>query len=160
METLSQIALSAPAPRHVPDLRPSADAAATRRIDQPVGTTATPSLPGAAVMATFAGSGTGPPAGNGTGVTATQTVGRVLKPYGVYMLPATDRQPDLPSRRDPASPADSRDMRPGPAPAAPGRPGPEEPAGLDPRALNEGRMAGPRPVDRTPADPDKKDDAP
>jgi len=137
VDTVSQVSRALMVPRHVPDQRPAADAAASRRIDRPTGTAATPAVPVVAPAATYSG----PQASAATQPGAVQPVERVLKPYGVTMLPVSDRKPEAPLPRD--SMSESRNEAPATA-SAPSVTGPvtlDEPTGLDPRARTEGQMA-------------------
>lgn len=99
--------LSSPAlvPRLIADLRPSSDAAATVRIASPPaalaavltsGPAARPTSPiqGALVARTLLDNGGTPPAGPAipsAGKPLPEAPGRVLKPWGVPMLPDRDR---------------------------------------------------------------------
>ena len=83
--------VSVPAPRVIPDMRPSADAAATVRIRKPELPVAVPTPPAtsqvAAVSRSMLGSGKGLELETGSLIAPVTEVERTLKPYGISMLP-------------------------------------------------------------------------
>jgi len=86
-----------PAPRAVPDMRPAADAAATRRDTKPALAIAAelPSPPSTsqigAVNRSMISGATATEPGATSQMPAVQQVERTLKPYGISMLPGEDR---------------------------------------------------------------------
>jgi len=89
------------APRHIPDLRPSADAAGLRHQSRPPGGIALPGLPlppGASQSVAVSRALLVADGGAGDQVAAPE---RVLKPYGVQMLPGAEPQPRAPTAADP-----------------------------------------------------------
>jgi hypothetical protein len=101
------VSMSSVAPRFVADLRPAADAAATARIDRPP---APLGLAGAVAPTSFAqeglvAQGLMEPAGpapvappNGVSLETNQAPQRVLRPWGVPMLPDDRREDDAPAQ--------------------------------------------------------------
>jgi len=91
-----------PAPRPVPDMRPTADAAATRRDTKPALAIAAalPSPPSTsqigAVNRSMISGATATEPGATSQMPTVQQVERTLKPYGISMLPGEDR--DAPAR--------------------------------------------------------------
>ena len=101
-----------PALRPVPDMRPAADAAAIRRDTKPALAVAAamPSPPSTlqigAVSRSMISGATATEPGGSTRIPAVAQAERTLKPYGISMLPAEER--DAPNRPEPEqSAADS-----------------------------------------------------
>lgn len=121
----------AAAPRYAPDLRPAADSAALAtdpRPDIPLGPAS--GQPVRAAAGAASGSG-GSPDDRAAG---RDRVDRVLKPFGVQMLPATDR--DRPSGR-----ADQSTAQDQPGAGAGSMPADPEPVGADPASVALARVA-------------------
>ena len=90
--------VSVPAPRVIPDMRPTADAAATVRITKPELPVAVPTPPAnsqiAAVSRSMLGAGKGLELETGSAIAPVTSVERTLKPYGISMLPQSLEQAD------------------------------------------------------------------
>lgn len=102
--------VSSPAPKSVPDMRPSADAAASVRKTKPDLPVAMPSPPATSQLAEVSRSmmdDAGPVELDPTArISALSAVERTLKPYGISMLPQSAKQAAEDARAKDTAPRD------------------------------------------------------
>lgn len=104
-----------PAPKSVPDMRPTADAAASVRKTMPELALAMPSPPATSQLAEVSRSMLGEEApvelDKRARISAVSAIQRTLKPYGISMLPQSAEEAAVAARSTEAAPQDKEEAK-------------------------------------------------